>query len=121
MTRTGRAEKLMKGLEDSPFVEVHPEAAGDAGLKDGEPARIVSVRGSFAARVVVTEEIEPGTVFAPFHWGDLWTGGGSLNNTTHDAADPVSHQPELKGAAVRLEPTGRLETEKGELSTSANE
>lgn len=120
MTRTGRAEKLMKGL-DGPFVEVHPDAAGEADLKDGEQARVVSARGSFEARVVVTEGIEPGTVFAPFHWGDLWTGGGSLNDTTHDAACPVSHQPELKGAAVRLEPAGRVEMEEGELSTAVNE
>ena len=104
MTRTGRSPKLMKGLEDGPFVEVHPEAAGEAGLKNGEAARISSARGSFTARVVVSETIEPGTVFAPFHWGDLWTDGGSLNETTHDAVDPVSKQPELKGAAVRLEP-----------------
>lgn len=110
----------MKGLEDGPFVEIHPEAAGEAGVEDGEPTRIVSARGSFKARAVVTEGIEPGTVFAPFHWGDLWTGDGSLNNTTHDAACPTSKQPELKGAAVRLEPANRLETEEGELSTTAN-
>ena len=119
MTRTGRSEKLMKGL-DGPFVEVHPEAAGEADLEDGEPARVVSARGSFEAKVVVTESIEPGTVFAPFHWGDLWTGDGSLNNTTHDATCPISHQPELKGAAVRLEPAKRLVAEEGELSTTVN-
>ena len=104
MTRTGRSPKLMKGLEDGPFIEVHPEAAGEFGLKSGETAHISSARGSFTARVVVTESVEPGTVFAPFHWGDLWTDGGSLNDTTHDAVDPISQQPELKGTAVRLEP-----------------
>jgi ferredoxin-nitrate reductase len=105
MTRTGRSEKLTKDL-DGPFVEVHPNAAEAADLKDGEPTRIISTRGSFEARVVVTEDIEPGTVFAPFHWGDLWSGEGSLNNTSHDAACPTSRQPELKGVAVRLEPPG---------------
>ena len=115
MTRTGRSEKLMRGLEDGPFVEMHPEAAGEAGVRDGEEARVVSARGSFSARVVVTEGIEPGTIFAPFHWGDLWAGDGSLNNTTHDATDPVSRQPELKGAAVRVEPVHRRET--GEQET----
>jgi ferredoxin-nitrate reductase len=120
MTRTGRSQKLMKGL-DGPFVEIHPVAAGEAGVEDGEAARIVSVRGSFTARVVVTEGIEPSTVFAPFHWGDLWTGDGSLNNATHDAACPISRQPELKGAAVRLEPVERLESEEGELYTTVNE
>lgn len=120
MSRTGRSEKLMRGLEDGPFVEIHPEAAEEAGIEDGKPTRIVSARGSFKARAVITEGIEPGTVFAPFHWGDLWTGDGSLNNTTHDAACPTSKQPELKGAAVRLEPAKRLESEEGELSMIAN-
>ncbi len=120
MSRTGRSEKLMKGLEDGPFVEIHPEAAEEAGIEDGKPTRIVSARGSFKARAVVTEGIEPGTVFAPFHWGDLWTDDGSLNNTTHDAVCPTSKQPELKGAAVRLEPAERLEAEEGELSATAN-
>lgn len=118
MTRTGRSKKLMKGLQDGPFVEVHPEAAGEVGLKNGVQARISSSRGSFEARVVVTEDVEPGTVFAPFHWGDLWTGDGSLNNTTHDAVDPISMQPELKGAAVRLDPVEASKaTEKQDLTT----
>jgi ferredoxin-nitrate reductase len=117
MTRTGRVEKLMKGL-DGPFVEMHPKAAEEASVEDGEVARVVSARGSFKARVVVTEGIEPGTVFAPFHWGDLWTGDGSLNNATHDAACPISRQPELKGAAVRLEPVERLASEESELSAT---
>jgi ferredoxin-nitrate reductase len=103
MTRTGRSEKLMRGLEGGPFVELHPEAAGGAGVRNGQEVRVVSARGEFLARAVVTEDIEPGTAFVPFHWGDLWTQGGSVNETTHAAADPISKQPELKGAAVRVE------------------
>jgi NAD(P)H-nitrite reductase large subunit len=111
MTRTGLSGKLMRGL-DGPFVEIHPEAARKAGVWNNEPARIVSARGSFIATARV-KEIEPGTVFAPFHWGDLWTDGGSVNETTHDAVDPVSKEPELKGAAVRLEPVEPCERAEG--------
>lgn len=105
MTRTGRSEKLMQRL-DGPFVRLHPEAAAEDGLQDGDRARIVSARGSYTARAEVTEEMDPGTVFAPFHWGDLWTAGGGVNETTHGAACPTSRQPELKGAAVRVVPAG---------------
>ncbi len=105
MTRTGRSEKLTKRL-DGPFVRLHPQAAKDAGLDDGDLARVVSARGSYTARAEVTDEMVPGTVFAPFHWGDLWTSGGGVNETTHGAACPVSKQPELKGAAVRVVPAG---------------
>jgi ferredoxin-nitrate reductase len=107
MTRTGRSAKLVWGLE-GPFVEIHPEAARRAGIADGDPTRIISIRGSFVARARVTEDIEQGTVFAPWHWGDLWTEGGSVNETTHDATCPTSKEPELKGAAVRLEPANAL-------------
>ena len=110
MTRTGRSEKLTQGLE-GPFVEVHREAARRARLCNGEEARVISARGSFVARVITTEEIEEGTVFAPFHWGDLWTKNGSVNDATHDAADPTSGQPELKGAAVRVEPVRKRENQ----------
>ncbi len=103
MTRTGLSGKLTRGL-DGPFVEIHPEAARSAGVWNEERVRVVSARGEFVATAEVTEGIEPGTIFAPFHWGDLWTEGGSLNASTHDATDPVSREPELKGAAVRVEP-----------------
>jgi ferredoxin-nitrate reductase len=122
MTRTGRSEKLMRGL-DGPFVEIHPKVAWQAGVKNGEKARVVSARGSFAARVVVTEGMEPGTVFAPFHWGDLWTDGGSVNDASHDAADLISGQPELKGGAVRVEaiPQGEADRSSEELKEPVEE
>jgi anaerobic selenocysteine-containing dehydrogenase len=114
MTRTGRSAKLMRGLGDGPFVEMHPRAALLAGVWTGQTARVVSARGALEARVAVTGGVEPGTIFVPFHWGDLWTDGGSVNNATHGAADPVSGQPELKGAAVRVEPVPQETVEHGE-------
>ncbi len=84
-------------------------------------ARVVSARGAFEARVVVTDGVEPGTVFVPFHWGDLWTDGGSVNDVTHGATDPVSGQPELKGAAVRVEPVPQETVERGEPQNQKTE
>ena len=110
MTRTGRSAKLTKGL-DGPFVEIHPEAAGE--LENGDRVRVASTRGAFEARAIVTDGIQPGTVFVPFHWGELWTSGGSVNGATHDALCPVSKQPELNGAAVRLESAAREESAGG--------
>lgn len=103
MTRTGRSAKLTRGT-DGPFVELHPETAAAAGIADGDQTSIVSARGGFRARASLTDAIEPGTVFAPFHWGALWTSLGSVNDATHGAYCPVSRQPELNGAAVRVEP-----------------
>ncbi len=116
MTRTGRSTKLTKGLA-GPFVMLHPKAAESSGVSDEEPVRVVSARGSFVARAVVTDEMRAETVFAPFHWGDLWTEGGSVNDATHDERDPVSRQPELKGAAVRVEPVDVATVSKEEKAT----
>ena len=104
VARARRSERPMRGLEDGPFVELHPEVAGEAELKDGQAVKVVSAWGGFVARAVVTEAIEPGTAFVPFHWGDLWTENGGVNEATHTATDPVSRQPEMRGAAVRVEP-----------------
>jgi len=117
MSRTGRSAKLSQGL-DGPFLEMHPKAARKARVCNGEKARVLSARGSFVARVITTGEIEEGTVFAPFHWGDLWTKSGSVNDVTHDAIDPTSGQPELKGAAVRVEP---IQEREGQGSNLAEE
>jgi anaerobic selenocysteine-containing dehydrogenase len=49
-------------------------------------------------------EIEPGTVFVPFHYG-YWDADGrprAANELTLTAWDPVSKQPQFKCAAVRV-------------------
>lgn len=107
MTRTGKSADLMR-LEPEPFVELHPDDARRAGVRDGEPARVASRRGAALMRARVTDVVPPGTAFAPFHWGALYAppGAGQLNATTSPATDPVSRQPELKACAVRVEPAG---------------
>ncbi|MDN5698158.1 MAG: hypothetical protein L0G70_09335, partial [Rubrobacter sp.] len=103
MTRTGRSGNLTRAL-DGPFVELHPDTAAAFGVRHGEQTRVSSARGGFEARASLTQNIEPGTVFAPFHWGELWTAGGSVNDATHGIYCPASKQPELNGAAMRVEP-----------------
>ena len=41
------------------------------------------------------------------------TGAGAVNNRTHRATDPVSHQPELKAAAMRIEPVSAARSATG--------
>ena len=108
MTRTGKSPELM-GRDTGPFVEVHPEDAKRAGVRDGQPVRLVSRRGlaTMAARIVDT--VPEGVAFAPFHWGALHLAPGEtpLNELTSPALDPVSRQAELKASAVRIEPIVR--------------
>jgi predicted molibdopterin-dependent oxidoreductase YjgC len=71
--------------------------------------RVSSRRGEIVVPVRVGE-VRPGTVFAPFHYG-YWEQGRSgpgdrptaANELTETEWDPVSKQPILKVAAVRIE------------------
>ncbi len=103
MTRTGKAPALRTG---DPFVELHPADA--AGIAAGDQVRIVSPRGELRATARLDDQLPRGVAFAPFHWGLLHSpaGAGQLNQATHGAVDPVSRQPELKAAAVRVERVG---------------
>ena len=103
MTRTGRSAKLMKS-ERQPFLELNPSDAVGLGIRDRDRVRVSSRRGEFEVTARVSQAIRPGSVFAPFHWGSLWADNGSSNASASEAVDPRSKQPELKFAAVRVEP-----------------
>ena len=104
-TRTGKVAKLNKS-EPRPFVEVHPQDARRLAVRDGQDVRVVSRRGAFAAPARVTDAVAPGAVFAPFHWGPLWSAESTPNLAATEAFDARSKEPELKFAAVRLEVVG---------------
>jgi ferredoxin-nitrate reductase len=102
-TRTGKVAKLNKS-EPRPFIEVHPDDAGLLRLRNGQRVRVTSRRGSAELPARLSSHVRPGTVFAPFHWGALWDDRVTVNRATAETFDPRSRQPELKFAAVRLEP-----------------
>ena len=103
MTRTGRSQKLLKS-EREPFLEINPADALGLGIRDKSRVRVTSRRGAFEVTARVTDAIRAGSVFAPFHWGSLRAENGASNASASEAIDPRSKQPELKFAAVRVEP-----------------
>jgi ferredoxin-nitrate reductase len=104
MTRTVHVARVAKAHPE-PLLEVHPNDAARAGLVEGGEAQVRSRRGALRVKLQLTERIRPGTVFLPMHWG---ASQGELaceaNRLMHELACPISQQPELKGAAVALEP-----------------
>jgi assimilatory nitrate reductase catalytic subunit len=48
--------------------------------------------------------MRPGDAFVAMHWGGRFTASAGTNALTVPAIDPYSKQPELKHAAVRIEP-----------------
>jgi formate dehydrogenase alpha subunit len=101
MTRTGKVENLLKRCRE-PFVELHPQDARRWGIQDGDFVELASRRGKLVVQARVTAAIAPGTCFVPFHWGRSAGFYKCVNNLTLDAFDPISKEPELKAAAVRV-------------------
>ncbi|WP_430868846.1 molybdopterin oxidoreductase family protein [Demequina aurantiaca] len=97
--QTRRVDELV-AAQPEPFVEVHPLLAERRGLTAGDFAALTTARGRAVARVRVTEDIRPDTVFMPFHWA----GEGSANLLTNDVTDPISGMPEFKVTAVAVAP-----------------
>lgn len=103
MTKTGLVDKLNK-LNGAPFVEVNPEDAAAQGITKHHRVEITSRRGRAELPVVITDRVQPGNVWAPFHWNDEHGEHLTINALTNDAVDADSLQPELKVCAVRLRP-----------------
>ena len=104
MTRTAHVERVRRSHPE-PRLEVHPEDAQRAGLRDGGRARVSSRRGSLEVRVWISHHIRSGTVFLPMHWGASQAElACEANRLMHALGCPLSGQPELKAAAVRLQP-----------------
>jgi assimilatory nitrate reductase catalytic subunit len=96
MTRTGLDARLFSHSPEAE-VNVHPGTLKELGIVDGSLARVASRRGAMVMRVRASEDLRPGDAFVAMHWG-------GTNALTLGAFDPHSKQPELKHAAVRLEP-----------------
>ena len=103
MTRTGLVARLFSHSPEAE-VNVHPRTLADLGVLDGSLARVVSRRGAMVMRVRASEDLRPGDAFVAMHWGGRVASGAGTNALTLGAIDPHSKQPELKHAAVRLEP-----------------
>jgi anaerobic selenocysteine-containing dehydrogenase len=108
-TKTGRAPELQAAAPDA-WVELCAKDAERLGVSEGDMLRVTSPRGSVKAPARVCETRE-GVVFIPFHYGywDVGDDAGpdgrprAANELTMTIWDPVSKQPQLKTAAVKVE------------------
>jgi predicted molibdopterin-dependent oxidoreductase YjgC len=84
--------------QEEPFFEISAEDASALGLADGDPARLVSRRGSLEAQARVTDRVYPGLVWMALHFAQA-----KVNWLTHDVGDSLIGTPEYKVSAVRIE------------------
>jgi anaerobic selenocysteine-containing dehydrogenase len=111
-TKTARAPELQAAAPDA-WVELCAQDAERLGVAEGDMLRVSSPRGSVEAPARVGR-MRPGVVFIPFHYG-YWDVGDhaghdgrprAANELTLTIWDPVSKQPQLKTAAVKVERVG---------------
>jgi formate dehydrogenase alpha subunit len=79
------------------FLEINPSDAKTLDLQDGNRIKIASRRGEIETGVMITERVEKGVVFMPFHFEEA-----NVNKLTNPAFDPIAKIPELKVCAVKL-------------------
>ena len=100
MTRTGPVPRLMAHMPE-PLLHAHPD---DAPAADGALVRVASNFGEAVLRLRHDLTQQPGQVFAPMHWTDVWAAGARINAAVNPHVDPVSGQPELKHTPVAVTP-----------------
>src|SRR5512134_768534 len=102
MARTGNTGRLFSHVE-GPALSLNPDDARHLKLAAGDLAKVISRRGSLVLPVELDQRQRPGQAFIPMHWGSRFLSGLGVNALMPAACDPVSRQPELKHAAVRVE------------------
>jgi assimilatory nitrate reductase catalytic subunit len=65
---------------------------------------MTSRRGHLVLKARASNDMRAGDAFVAMHWGARFMAGAGTNTLTLPAFDPYSKQPELKHAAVRIEP-----------------
>lgn len=90
-------------------MEIHPQAASQRGLSDGDKVRVKSSVGELTATVRVTELVRPDTVFLPFgqgHWQHgRWAEGRGANpsGVVVNQSDRISGMATYYSAKVSVE------------------
>jgi formate dehydrogenase len=110
------APKLMAGGREHA-ARIHPDDAEAAGVRDGEPCRIVSAHGEIELPARVSDEVVRGTVAVPHGWGHRggWrrataAGGANVNllaSSEPEDLEQLAGMAFLNGIPVRLEPARR--------------
>ncbi len=101
MTRTGKSPRLSQHLAE-PFVEIHPEDAGAAGIADAGIVRVETAVGAILVRALLARRQPRGTIFVPMHWNDQFAARARVDTLIPALTDPYSGQPASKNVAARV-------------------
>ncbi|WP_334119587.1 molybdopterin-dependent oxidoreductase [Limnobacter sp.] len=95
-----RSNPWLAELQQNMFVELHPKAANDRGIKHGDQVRVTTPTGAkIQVQALVTRRVGEDTVFLPFHFSGHWEGKDLLQYYPEGAA------PVVRGEAVNTATT----------------
>jgi assimilatory nitrate reductase catalytic subunit len=109
MSRTGMVAQLFSHAPE-PAVALAQADMGRRLIGNGDLVHVTSRRGSQILPAFASDEMRAGQAFIGMHWGEEYVSGRGhdgdgtfgVNALTMPALDPVSKQPELKHAAVKI-------------------
>jgi formate dehydrogenase major subunit len=95
-----RSNPWLAELQQENFVEINPKAANDRGIRNNEYVWVSTPSGAkIKVRAQVTERVDAGTAFIPFHFSGWWQGKDMLDQYPEGAA------PIVRGEAVNTATT----------------
>jgi assimilatory nitrate reductase catalytic subunit len=103
MTRTGKSPRLATHI-DEPYVEIHPQDALLAGVRDGRLARVATRWGACVVRAKVSADVPRRQLFVPIHWNGRTASDARVGALVNPVVDPVSGEPEFKHTPAGCEP-----------------
>ena len=96
-TMTRNSPTLNREISEG-YLEVNPADADRIGVHQHDEVKITSRRVQINAKTMVTERVEKGLVFMPFHFVE-----SCANVLTNPAHDPIAKIPEFKVCTVNVE------------------
>ena len=115
-----RSNPWLAELQQEMFVEINPAAANDRGIRNGEWVWVKTPTGAqLKVHALVTERVDRGTVWLPFHFSGHWQGvdmlpyypegahpvvrGEAVNTATTYGYDAVTMMQETKTTVCQVE------------------
>jgi formate dehydrogenase (coenzyme F420) alpha subunit len=87
-----RTLSLLNDILPEPWVELHPEKAGELGIREGDLVLMESPRAQVRLKAKISEGVSrPDIVFSTYGWGQAYVGGPVTNYLSPgDPRDPIS-------------------------------
>ena len=102
--------KSLRGIEDQPYLDIHPLDSAARGVQDGDMVRIFNDRGSFVARARVTDKARAGLVVGlSVWWKKLASDGKNVNEVTSQRLTDMGRAPTFYDTLVQVEKTAPAE------------